>query len=171
MKHSSHIQTERFLDIMYSNSLVPMICKPTRETETTATLIDNVFTDNYNIIDQFLQGILPTDISDHYIIFHIWDKICPSNDLFQLVRLINDKRIETFKRAVSDTDWSILDQYENCESYFTHFMDMYKTLYDQSFPVVKIKRRYRNRLPRLTVGLKESIKKIIQNLIKTPHSS
>ena len=159
LKHSSHIQTERFLDIMYSNSLVPMICKPTRETETTATLIDNVFTNNYNITDQFLRGILTTDISDHYIIFHIWDKICPSDDLFQLVRLINDKRIETFKRAVSDTDWSILDQYENCESYFTHFMDMYKTLYDQSFPVVKIKRRYRNRLPWLTVGLKESIKK------------
>ena len=107
LKHSSHIQTERFLDIMYSNSLVPMICKPTRETEITATLIDNVFTNNYNITDQFLQGILTTDISDHYIIFHVWDKICPSNDQFQLVRLINDKRIETFKRAVSDTDWSI----------------------------------------------------------------
>ena len=71
LKHSSHIQTERFLDIMYSNSLVPMICKPTRETETTATLIDNVFTNNYNITDQFLQGILTTDISDHYFMFGI----------------------------------------------------------------------------------------------------
>ena len=159
LKHSSHIQTKRFLDIMYSNSLAPMICKPTRETETTATLIDNVFTDNYNITDQFLQGILTTDISDHYIIFHVWDKICPSNDQFQLVRLINDKRIETFKRAVSDTDLSILDQYENCESYFKHFMDMYKTVYDQSFPVVKIKRRYRNRLRCWWLVLKNRSKK------------
>ena len=136
-KHDSHIQTERFLDIMYSNSLVPLICKPTRETEITATLIDNVFTNNYNVNDQFLQGILTTDISDHYIIFHVSDKICPSNDQFQLARLINDKRMETYNRSISDTDWSILDQYEN----FKHFMDMYKTLYDQSFPVVKVKRK------------------------------
>ena len=76
LKHDSHIQTERFLDIMYSNSLVPLICKPTRETETTATLID-VFTNNNNVNDQFLQGILTTDISDHYIIFHVWDKYVP----------------------------------------------------------------------------------------------
>ena len=130
-KHYSHIQTERFLDIMYSNSLVPLICKPTRETEITATVIDNVFTNNYNVNDQFLQGILTTDISDHYIIFHVWDKICPSNDQFQLVILINDKRMATYKRYTSDADWSILDQYENCKSYFKLFMDMYKTLYDQ----------------------------------------
>ena len=122
-------------------------------------LVDNVFTNNYNVNDQFLQGILTTDISDHYIIFHVWDKICPSNDQFQLVRLINGKRMETYKRSISDTDWSILDQYENCESYFKHFMDMYNTVYDQSFPVVKVKRKYRNRLPWLTIGLKESIKK------------
>ena len=159
LKHDSHIQTERFLDIMYSNYLVPLSCKPTRETETTATLIDNVFTNNYNVNDQFLQGILTTDISDHYIIFHVWDKICPSNDQFQLVRLTNDKRMGAYKRSISDTDWSILDQYENCESYFKRLMDMYKTLYGQSFPVVKVKRKYRNRFPWLTVGLKESIKK------------
>ena len=30
LKHDSHIQKERFLDIMYSNSLVCLICKPTR---------------------------------------------------------------------------------------------------------------------------------------------
>ena len=91
-----------------------------------------MFTNNYNVNDQFLQGILTTDISDHYIIFHVWDKICPSNDQFQLIRLINDKRMETYKRSISDTDWSILDQYENYQSYFKHWF---------------------------TVGLKESIKK------------
>ena len=48
-----------------------MIRKPTKETKNTATLIDNVFTNNYNITDQFLQEILITGISDHYIIFYI----------------------------------------------------------------------------------------------------
>ena len=51
-----------------------MILKPTRETETTATLIDNIFTNKYNINDNILQGIFVTDISDHYMMFHISDK-------------------------------------------------------------------------------------------------
>ena len=42
VKHEHHPPTEQFLDTMYSNSLLPMIFKPTRETETTATLIDNI---------------------------------------------------------------------------------------------------------------------------------
>ena len=125
-----------------------------------------MFTNNFNIADQFLQGILTTDISDQYIIFRVWDKICPSNDHLQLVRLINDKRMEIFKRAVSDTDWSILDKYENCESYFKQCMDMYKYLYDPSFSVVKINRRYRNRLPWLTTGFEESTKKLYRISVK-----
>ena len=50
-----------------------MVFKPTRETETTATPIDNIFTIEHSVNDIF-QGILVTNISDHHIIFHISDK-------------------------------------------------------------------------------------------------
>ena len=64
LKHEHHPPTERFLDTMYSNSLLPMIFKPTRET---GTLIDNIFTNKYSVNDNNPQGILHvvTDISDH----------------------------------------------------------------------------------------------------------
>ena len=65
LKHECHPPTERFLDTMYSNSLLPMIFKPTRETETTATLIDNNLWSLYYIsyIWQILSriGRVPTD--------------------------------------------------------------------------------------------------------------
>ena len=77
LKHELHQPTERFLEAMYSNSLLPMILKPTRETLTTATLIYNIFTNKYHINDNILQGIFVTDISDHYMIFHISEKCSP----------------------------------------------------------------------------------------------
>ena len=159
LKHELHPPTEKFLEAMYSNSLLPMILKPTRETETTATLIDNIFTNKYNINDNILQGIFATDISDHYMIFHISDKCAPDIEEYQLIRLINESRMLKYKERILDTDWSILDVYDTCESYFSSFMNIFKFIYNEAFPVMKTKRKYRNRLPWLTAGLKESIKR------------
>ena len=39
-----------YVDLVYSYSLLPTIYKPTRITETTATDIDNLFTNDENII-------------------------------------------------------------------------------------------------------------------------
>ena len=106
-----------FLNIMYSNSLIPFIYKPIRETDSTATLIDNIFTNHYDVNDQLYQGIFLMDISDHYGIFHILDKHCTTNDSSQLLRGINESRIEKYKDCISNTDWTALNVYENCETY------------------------------------------------------
>ena len=171
LKHECHPPTERFLDTMYSNSLLPMIFKPTRETETTATLIDNIFTNKYNVNDTIFQGILVTDISDHYIIFHISDKYCPELAEYQLIRLVNEPRIEKYKERILQIDWALLDCYNSCQSYFSAFMDVFKSVYNECFPVIKVKKKYRNRLPWLTDGLKTSIKhknKLYRISIKHP---
>ena len=158
MKYENHMQTGEFLNNMHSNSLIPLIYKPTRETKTTATLIDNIFTNNYNVNDLLLQGLLITDISDHYAIFHIWDKHCLETDQYQLIRLTNESRMVRYKENISSIDWTALDQYNSCEVYFTHFFNKIKSVYDESFPITKVKKRYRNRIPWLTSGLRESIK-------------
>ena len=158
LKHECHNPTEHFLNTMYSNSLIPLIYKPTRETDSTATLIDNIFTNHYDVNDKLYQGIFLIDISDHYGIFHIMDKQCTTNDSSQLLRVINESRIEKYKDCISNTDWTALNVYENCETYYKHFIDKFKNIYDHVFPVIRVKKRYRNRLPWLTPGLKESIK-------------
>ena len=45
----SHQPTNEFINLMTSNSLYPLISKPTRITSSTATLIDNIFTNNLEL--------------------------------------------------------------------------------------------------------------------------
>ena len=173
LKHELHQPTEKFLETMYSNSLLPMILKPTRERVTTATLIDNIFTNKYNINDNILQGIFATDISDHYMIFHLFEKCSSGIEEYQLIRLVNETRMTKYKERILDTDWSVLDIYDTCGSYFSSFLNIFKSIYNESFPVIKTKRKCRNRLPWLTAGLKESIKrknKLYRISIKHPTS-
>ena len=135
LKHEWHNTTEHFLNTMYSNSLKPLIYKPTRETDSTATLIENIFANHYDVNDQLYQGIFLINISDHYGICHIKDKQCTTNDCSQLLRVINESRIEKYKDCISNTDWAALNVYENCETYNKHFIDEFKkymTMYFQS---------------------------------------
>ena len=70
------------------------------------------------------------DISDHYGIFHILDKHCATNDFSQLLRVINESRIEKYKDCILHTDWTALTEYVNCETYYKHFIDKFKNIYD-----------------------------------------
>lgn len=67
----SHAQTRNFLDRTYSGSLSQQITIPTRITPHSGTLIDNIFTNNFN--ESLVSGNLTFSISDHLIQFFI----CP----------------------------------------------------------------------------------------------
>ena len=74
----THTKTGQFVDIMFSNSILPVITRPTRVTATSA--IDHIFTNDVDNLCHYVQGILVTDISDHYPVFHIiacqwWKKL------------------------------------------------------------------------------------------------
>ena len=66
IKNDSHKPTNDFINIMFANSLIPLINRPTRITSNLATLIDNICSSNYSIDTKILQGNLTMDISDHY---------------------------------------------------------------------------------------------------------
>ena len=68
-----HIKTGEFVDLMFSHHFIPLINKPTRVREKSATLIDNIFTNN---VMSSTQGILFTDISDHFPIFYGCSSLC-----------------------------------------------------------------------------------------------
>ena len=66
LKYESNQSTTAFLDTLYSYNVFPLITKPTRVTRESATLIDHVLTNNFDINSKHKQGILYTSISDHY---------------------------------------------------------------------------------------------------------
>ena len=73
LKQDRHQYSSAFIDIIYSKGFIPVITKPTRITEHSQTLIDHIYTNtdlttpNY----KYKQGILRTDISDHYPVFYL----------------------------------------------------------------------------------------------------
>ena len=62
-----------FLDILHSSSLLPLIDKSTCISVNSATLIDNIFTNN--VFSSITPGIYFNDASEHLPIFQITGKI------------------------------------------------------------------------------------------------
>ena len=67
MNYHRHHLTGQFLDGTYSNTFFPLITSPLRITSHTATLIDNIFVNNF--FQRSKSGLLFTDISDHLSVF------------------------------------------------------------------------------------------------------
>ena len=74
MKHQFHDKTGEFLDIMFSRSFFPLISHLTRITSNSATLVDNIFTNDPSNCSA--SGLLFTDISNHLSIFTILSYHC-----------------------------------------------------------------------------------------------
>ena len=62
-----HRDTEEYYNNLQANSYIPLITKPTRITETSATLIDHIFINNLDSNDRSNTkcGIIISDLSDH----------------------------------------------------------------------------------------------------------
>ena len=128
LKQEIHDPTENFLDIMYANYFIPLIHRPTRITRESSTLIDDIFSNNYNVNDHQVNGKLKTDVTDHYIIFHIIslnaDKSCNGEPI--IVQIINSSRTQRCIEKVKNTGWSILESYHQYQTYFSKFLKTFK---------------------------------------------
>ena len=71
LKSESCDFARRFLEQLLTSSYIPLILKPTRITQHTATLIDNIFTNDTEVIDFTSNGIIFSDISDHLPVVHV----------------------------------------------------------------------------------------------------
>ena len=71
---------------------------------------------------------------------------------------MHPENYNTFKDLISEVDWSEIMNQTDCQNAFSKFHERIKCIFDKSFPVKKIKIRYKNRLPWLTEAIKISIK-------------
>jgi hypothetical protein len=100
--------TSQFLNNMYSNNLVPFINLPTRITDHSATLIDNIFTNSRKIIK---SAILQCDISDHFPIFiavnaETHKKPSETKRISTFSYTFNRNAITRLNYALAQNDWS-----------------------------------------------------------------
>ena len=155
-----HKESHEFTDLMYSHSLIPNIVKPTRITDKSATLIDNIFSTNSLGNDCIFNGILYTDISDHFPVFHI-DYSCTINSAPRIIkkRVYSEANKNVFSSRLRDMDWSFVTNANNPQDAYTQFVNEFSKTYNICFPIKTFRSSYKNRKPWLSDGLKKSIKK------------
>ena len=118
----SHSKTGNFLDILASYSLMPNIKKPTRATEETSTLIDNIFCDNIKENLNTISGILYTDISNHFPIFYIdYSSSVDNTEKIATRRLYSETNKNKFCKQISEYNWDNVLLCTDSQEYFQHF--------------------------------------------------
>ena len=158
--NSDHNETQNFVDIMFEYGFMPCISKPTRVTSKSATLIDNIFTNNYSSYSNSLNGILYTDVSDHFPTFHIDVMSLTDNESKYIhKRDFNKPNIEKFNARIADIDWIDVLSNNDAQNSYSLFQEKFACIYDECFPLRYVKLGYKDRKPWLSDGLKISIKR------------
>ena len=171
LNSDTHETTGCFVDMLYGNSFIPLINRPTRVTKQTATLIDNIYTNNLKDVSLSYQGLLVTDISDHFPIFHIHQR--PNKiekDVTSLRRSFSNRNKQNFLKALNENNWNEIYMASGTQSAFTSFHAHLTKLYNSCFPLKEYKTKYNNRKPWLSDALRNSIKiknKLYAKYLKT----
>ena len=105
--------SNRFCEQLFTSSFFPLINKPTRITQHTATLIDNIFTNDLDQIESSINGLIYSDISDHLPIFHLAslssntdDFTEKGNDMYK--RIVNKDSLASFLVSVKKYHGKVL---------------------------------------------------------------
>ena len=95
LKIDTHPATDTFLNSLGSFCFQSQILQPTRITDHSSTLIDNIF---FNSIEHFtISRNLAYDLTDHLPNFIIFSKF-----------LLNPSKIKIYKREISNLNKSVL---------------------------------------------------------------
>ena len=160
MKHHKHDKTSEFLDIMFSRAFFPLISRPTRITSSTASLIDNIFTND--VTNCAVSGLLFTDISDHLPIFSISNECLSSSRKTQWLtfRDKNANNVCKFKDELQTVNWSEVRESSDPSSAYDIFLSKYTDIYNNCFPLKKVKIKNNGLTkPWISKALLKSIKK------------
>ena len=151
-------KTAEFVDLMFSYAMLPLINKPTRSTTHSNTCIDNIFSNHVSTSSKSLQGILFTDISDHFPIFFFDLTTKDKNEKRTVTkRLFTLKASENFKNSIQEFDWSTASNITDAQEAMSFFHKNYKSIFDTCFPIRKITLGYKHRKEWLPDYVKSSI--------------
>ena len=155
LKRQNHQGTNDFLELLYSYGLFPKITKPTRVTSISATLIDNIYTNN--VFQVNCSGILCNDITDHLPIFCTSHESGVKKDQvksYRYVRKFDETSVSAFKSALDAYDWDTLFIFSSVNDAYDYFMNSFTEMYESYFPKRKVLVDSKNDLkPWLSKGL------------------
>lgn len=145
-----------FCNLMFSFSLFPLTTKPTRITDTTATLIDHIWTTLPDL--NIGNYIINADISDHFPVLSQFKLIIDNSPAYVKKRIINDSTLNNFQADLEQIDWTSVLQCTCPNKSFDVFFQEFNLLFQQHFPVITKTVRTRNIVsPYISPDLKKYI--------------
>ena len=161
LDYNSNAKVKSYLNIIFAHSFIPLINKPTRISRNNATIIDHLLTNTF-INENYLTGIVKTDISDHFPVFFITEthinKTSKSNFVFK--REINDVNLRKFNEALSGVNWTNVLRNTDPNTAYDEFLKNFLLHYNRFFPKKKIQIKSKNLAsPWITSGIAKSSKR------------
>ena len=138
LKYENHKGTRDFLNALSSLGMFPLIDRPSRITEYSATLIDNIFSNN--LYERISNGLLINDISDHLPEFSITKEIqkAVNKTRYRFKRNTTLDAISLFCHDLEQQNRDSVIQTDDVNQSYNSFIDIIKTLFNNNCPVKRI---------------------------------
>jgi len=169
--NTSHPATDEFLNTLETRFFNPHILQPTRITDHSSTLIDNIFFNS--ITHHTISGNIVYDLTDHLPNFLIINKFTQLPKQFKITkRDYSGFNKEEFLNEIQSMDLtSELNNYSDPSDMFNIFYSKISNIVDKHAPVKQLSRKEIKQLskPWITKGIKTSIdikNKIYKQYIK-----
>ena len=160
MKYNLQIETTKFLDEVYSYGMYALIVKPTRINEKSATLIDNIFTNNLG--NEFKNFILIDDITDHLPVFSAVTGICKVTDneaYLKKKRKISDSNVNRLLTKLQSKVWDELFSYDDVNKSYEFFLNEFVSILNEYCPIKKVSKKIKWRKPWFSNGIINACRK------------
>ena len=161
LKYDYNQEVSNFLDLLGSYLILPQVILPTRITENSRTLIDNIFS---TITENSISGNLLYAISDHlsqFLCFSFPENI--SNGYHNPKTFLNWSKFnqEHFVRDFRALNWSeILGlDHQNIDISLDSFISKTSTLVEQHLPTANLTKKQSRKKPWITSGIVKSMSK------------
>ena len=142
LKFNSCNKTMQYIDTLFSYGFLQVITKPTRCTNTSATLIDHCIT---NVIsDTHDSTILTCMLSDHFP--YIYNHSCQKAPVLKKpsqTRDFSQENINKFREMLAGINWSFVNTTQCPQEAYNLFSDFFNNMFELYFPL-KLKHHNKN---------------------------
>lgn len=148
-----------FINIMFCYSLFPLITRPTRITDTTASLIDHIWASN--VEPNISNYIIKTDITDHFPVVSQFKFYYPRQprSIHVIRRIVSQTALINFSTNLSQLNWTDILELDCPNIAFNAFFQKFDNLFQKYFPekIIVVTNKI-ERSPHITPALRNSIK-------------
>ena len=155
----THKPTQKFMETMDGLLLYPIITRPTRIMQNSATLIDNIYVSDL-LHRSFESSIIIDDMSDHLPVLTMLKqtKLRDSELITFNIRCLDEKKLKQVNPDLMKVDWIGILNGTTCDEKFNQFGEKLDQILDKIAPVKEVRISAKRRFiePWMTRGLEQS---------------